>query len=90
MIIHTTSLNLKGIKIKPGIILKEDIKKSRRKNKIVSWGGGGVAIHLVLIQMMSNLSLNIEISPQMCYNTLKNEQNLSLFDRGRGALSVGR
>ena len=26
--------------------------------------------HLVLIQMMSNLSLDIVISPQMCYNTL--------------------
>ena len=26
--------------------------------------------HLVLIQMMSNLFLNIEMSPQMCYNKL--------------------
>ena len=45
--------------------------------------------HLVLTPMISKLSLNIEISPQMCYNTLKNEQNLSLFDRGRGLFQLG-
>ena len=37
---------------------------------------------LVFTQMMSKLSLNIEIPPQMCYNTLKKGQIFHSSGRG--------